>query len=70
MSDSMTRQAAIAAKCRDCIFDPMAKGSWKEQIADCASSPCALHPFRPVPAYRGIKDRDARIREARNRLAA
>ena len=69
MSDSMTRQAAIAAKCRDCIFDPMAKGSWKEQIADCASSPCALHPFRPVPAYGGIKDRDARIREARNRLA-
>ncbi|EZP73618.1 hypothetical protein BV96_01059 [Sphingomonas paucimobilis] len=45
----MSRAAAIAAKCRDCIFDPLARGTWREQVAACEGGHCALHPVRPVP---------------------
>lgn len=44
----MTRQGAINAKCKDCIFDPYQRGTWREQTTACASSNCALHEFRPV----------------------
>lgn len=48
-NSSNSRLAAINAKCRDCIFDPYAAGSWREQVAACTSAHCALHPVRPVP---------------------
>lgn len=38
---------AIDAKCRECIHDPFARGTWREQVEGCSSSNCALHPFRP-----------------------
>lgn len=40
---------AVNAKCRECIYDPFAAGAWREQVATCASSHCALHGIRPVP---------------------
>lgn len=50
MSKPITsRLAAINAKCRDCIFDPYAAGSWREQVAACCGAHCPLHPVRPVP---------------------
>lgn len=42
-------RSAINAKCRDCIYDPKARGKWREQVADCVSANCALHAVRPVP---------------------
>lgn len=47
----MSMRAAINAKCKSCIYDPFAKGlgSWREQVADCCSSNCPLHPIRPTP---------------------
>ena len=53
-TDSVTlvrrsRAAAIAAKCRDCTYDECERGTWRQQVAQCAIVECALHPFRPLP---------------------
>ena len=40
---------AINAKCRGCIFDPDARGKWREQVAACTSGNCELFDVRPVP---------------------
>jgi hypothetical protein len=42
-------RSCVNAKCRSCIYDPLARGTWREQVADCASSNCPLHEVRPVP---------------------
>ena len=44
-----SRADAIAAKCRECIYDPMSAGTWREQVAACTSANCPLHDLRPVP---------------------
>ena len=39
---------AINDKCRDCIYDPLARmGSWRQQTDGCPSLACPLHPVRP-----------------------
>lgn len=48
-STRVSRVTAIATKCRDCIYDPLAVGTWREQVAACVSANCALHAVRPVP---------------------
>lgn len=45
----MTRSQAIAAKCRECIHDPMAAGTWREQVAVCGCTDCPLWGYRPLP---------------------
>ena len=40
--------AIVAAKCRDCAFDPDAPGSFKKQIHVCPILDCALWTSRPV----------------------
>lgn len=45
----MTRSQAIAAKCRQCIHDPRAAGTWREQVAICACLDCPLWRYRPLP---------------------
>lgn len=44
----MTRGQAIAAKCRECIHDPHAAGTWREQVAVCACTVCTLWQYRPL----------------------
>ena len=44
----MTRQKAIDAKCRECIWDDLADGTWRMQVEQCELTACALHPYRPV----------------------
>lgn len=46
---SPTRAQAIAAKCRECIHDPGAAGTWREQVAVCGCSDCPLWAYRPLP---------------------
>lgn len=46
---SPTRAQAIAAYCRECIHDPGAAGTWREQVAVCGCSDCPLWTFRPLP---------------------
>ena len=43
----MTRQKAIEAKCRDCIYDPLDDGAWRQQVERCEITDCALYPYRP-----------------------
>ena len=44
----MTRQKAIDAKCRECIYDELADGTWRMQVEQCELTACALYPYRPV----------------------
>ena len=46
----MSLRAAIDAKCKDCIYDPLCGGgTWREQVAQCSSVDCPLWPYRPMP---------------------
>ena len=46
----LTRGQAVAAKCRECISDPLAAGTWREQVAVCACTDCPLWQCRPLSA--------------------
>ncbi len=41
---------AINAKCRECIHDDAAPGTWREQVAQCSVPRCRLWPVRPTPS--------------------
>lgn len=43
----MTRQQAINAKCRDCIYDAGAPGNWRQQVTACTILTCSLWEYRP-----------------------
>lgn len=44
----------VNAKCVECIYDPISGGgTWREQVAACASTKCPLWPIRA--ASRGKK---------------
>lgn len=42
-----TRQAAIYAMCKDCIYDDHMPGTWKQQVEACLATTCPLYTFRP-----------------------
>lgn len=45
----LTRQQAINANCKDCIYDPLSQnGSWLQQVEDCTIESCNLFPYRPL----------------------
>jgi hypothetical protein len=48
MSPPFTRGRAIAAMCKDCIFDSASPGNWRQQVSACTSPGCPLFTFRPV----------------------
>jgi len=41
-------RGAINSMCKYCIYDPSARGNWREQVQACSSSNCPLHPLRPI----------------------
>jgi hypothetical protein len=43
----MSMRKAINDKCRDCIYDRCAPGTWRQQVQGCTISTCSLHPYRP-----------------------
>lgn len=46
--EKQSLRGAINAKCRECIYDPIAgRGTWREQVEACVSANCPLHPVRP-----------------------
>lgn len=68
----MSLRQDVNAKCRECIYDPLARGTWREQVAACCSSNCALHERRPVPRScmaGGLIDRAA-VAAVRSKLEA
>jgi hypothetical protein len=44
----MSRTKAINEKCKDCIYDHAAPGTWREQVELCTSQSCALWQHRPI----------------------
>lgn len=42
-------RSCIDAKCKECIYDALAPGTWREQVAACTSGNCPLFDVRPVP---------------------
>ena len=46
---------SINNKCRDCIYDPLAGGSWLKQVEMCTSTDCPLYPVRPMPHKSNVK---------------
>lgn len=60
MAIPKTRGQAIAAKCRECIHDDLAAGTWRQQVTACPVTDCALWTFRPlaggIPDYLSTRD--------------
>lgn len=50
----MSRVAAIAAKCKDCIYDREAPGNWRQQVTACSITSCALWPYRPKSTGKAV----------------
>lgn len=63
-----TRAGAITAFCRSCGYDPMDRGTWREQIFACPAGDCPLHRFRPMA--RGVASGTAALAALRSRLKA
>jgi len=38
----------IEQKCKDCTYDQLAPGTWREQVELCTVRACALWPVRPM----------------------
>lgn len=38
----------IEAKCKDCTYDPLAGGTWREQVEECTVRSCPLWEVRPL----------------------
>ena len=43
----MSLRAAVNAKCKDCCFDPIEPGRWKQQVEACSVTRCPLYDVRP-----------------------
>lgn len=59
----LTPMKAIAAKCKECIYDEeaMGAGTMLQQIEDCTAPDCALFSLRPVTVKTRQKRRQAEI---------
>lgn len=45
----LSLRAAINAKCKECIYDPISGfGTWRQQVEACTSPTCPLYPVRPT----------------------
>jgi hypothetical protein len=36
----------VDLKCKDCIYDPLAGGTWRKQVKNCTSVDCPLWAIR------------------------
>ena len=59
----MTRQQAINAKCKDCIYDPLDTGTCLKQTELCTMEDCSLYPYRPIP--QGSKPKNPCVSQAK-----
>ena len=62
----------VNAKCRECIYDNLSAGAWREQVAACTSACCPLFDVRPVPreCIRNGQMNPAKIAAVRAKLDA
>lgn len=43
----MSRKKAIDDFCKECNYDPLDKGNWRQQITACNMTTCPLYAYRP-----------------------
>jgi hypothetical protein len=43
---------AINQQCKQCVYDPGAGGTWREQVANCQGYSCPLYAVRLLPVRR------------------
>lgn len=60
----MSLRKAINKKCKDCIYDNLAAGNWRQQVTICSDNSCPLWNDRPksstaipnkILSYYGVK---------------
>lgn len=47
-----SKAKCIREKCKDCIYDPKSRGTWRAQVGACTVTACPLYPVRPMPSKR------------------
>ena len=47
----------VDANCVSCIYDDLAKGTWRRQVERCAVTTCALYDVRPTPRTSMVNER-------------
>lgn len=53
----MSLRAAVNAKCKECIYDPIAgRGTWRQQVEACTSRSCPLFAVRPTSSSSKVED--------------
>jgi hypothetical protein len=61
----MSLRAAINAKCKDCIYDPLSGlGNWRQQVTGCTAKTCPLWPVRPLSSTASPKEANLAPEEA------
>ena len=43
----MSLRKAINDKCKECIYDKLGEGNWRQQVEACTSPACPLYAVRP-----------------------
>lgn len=39
---------AINQFCRECLYDPSERGTWRAQVHECTAKACPLYQVRPL----------------------
>lgn len=58
MNKIISPRRAIALHCKGCIYDPLAGGTWREQVEHCAITGCELYQHRPLTAKTRQSERE------------
>ena len=45
----MSLRKRINEKCKDCMYDSLAVGTWRQQVSLCSVNLCPLWSIRPQP---------------------
>jgi len=51
----MSRKKAIDDFCKECNFDPLDRGNWRQQITSCTMTDCPLYAYRPKSSGKSIE---------------
>ena len=44
----VSSKKAIANHCKECTYDPLSDGTWRQQVQACTITKCHLYEFRPI----------------------
>ena len=57
----ISAQKAIRNHCKGCIYDPLEKGTWLQQVDACTVTKCELFNHRPLTAKTRAKNEEKRL---------